>query len=278
MEADTKKSRQIIQLHPLRPDLVSLNQRLYTRLAEPFLRGLRAARKVRREDPDAFLTIPEEFTSPEGKPIEVPEPLLASWTGRYNRKELSGKKIGRLTVLYPVNERDYKGSVYWHCRCDCGNELDLTEDMLMHGGYVSCGCKKKEQQEQVGSTLTFLDGTCVQWLKNRGRRADNISGTPGVNRLKNGMFKATIGFKKTRFYLGAFPTYEKAAMVREEAEGFIYKAFLERYESWKKEAEEARRRGEEDWEKENPLIFEVSKPRRGMLEVVTSDGILTLEW
>ena len=40
-------------------------------------------------------------------------------------KDLTGQRFGRLTALYPTNRRDYKGSVIWHCRCDCGNETDV---------------------------------------------------------------------------------------------------------------------------------------------------------
>ena len=42
-----------------------------------------------------------------------------------HRIDLTGQRFGRLTALYPTNRRDYKGSVIWHCRCDCGNETDV---------------------------------------------------------------------------------------------------------------------------------------------------------
>ena len=54
-------------------------------------------------------------------------------------KDLTGKKFGRLTALYPTGER-LRHSMIWHCKCDCGNECDKAADQL-RGGYVkSCGC------------------------------------------------------------------------------------------------------------------------------------------
>lgn len=41
-------------------------------------------------------------------------------------RDLSGQKFGRLTALYPAEKRDKRGSVYWHCKCECGNEVDVS--------------------------------------------------------------------------------------------------------------------------------------------------------
>ena len=40
--------------------------------------------------------------------------------------DITGQKFRMLTALYPTENRDYKGSVIWHCRCECGNELDVS--------------------------------------------------------------------------------------------------------------------------------------------------------
>ena len=37
--------------------------------------------------------------------------------------DLSGRKFGMLTAKYATEKRDKRGSVYWHCVCDCGNEI-----------------------------------------------------------------------------------------------------------------------------------------------------------
>lgn len=44
-----------------------------------------------------------------------------------------------MTALYPC---DYKkrGSIIWHCKCECGNECDVESYCLRHGNTQSCGC------------------------------------------------------------------------------------------------------------------------------------------
>lgn len=37
-----------------------------------------------------------------------------------NKKDLSGKRFGKLVVLEETDQRKY-GRVVWKCRCDCGN-------------------------------------------------------------------------------------------------------------------------------------------------------------
>ena len=54
-------------------------------------------------------------------------------TGR-RFSDLTGMRIGSLTVLTPTSRRDKKGSVIWRCRCDCGRECEYTQDSLIHGG------------------------------------------------------------------------------------------------------------------------------------------------
>ncbi len=48
-------------------------------------------------------------------------------------KELEGVRFGRLTALYPLKRRDQRGCVYWRCRCDCGEEAEVSENNLVLG-------------------------------------------------------------------------------------------------------------------------------------------------
>lgn len=147
--------------------------------------------------------------------------------------DLKGKRFGRLLVLYPTEKRDSKGSVFWHCLCDCGNETDVTEDGLVYGNYRSCGCLKKEIQKDIVNKLHHIDGTCVEWLEKRKSRSDNTSGFRGVYKRKNGSYRVDIGFKKHRYYLGTFKTYEEAVRARLAAETAIHERFVEAYYIWK---------------------------------------------
>ena len=54
------------------------------------------------------------------------------------RKDLTGKKFGKLTVLRKTTE-DY-GRTSWLCKCDCGNETVATTTALNLGLKKSCGC------------------------------------------------------------------------------------------------------------------------------------------
>lgn len=55
---------------------------------------------------------------------------------------LLGQKIGRLTVLEPVD--NIKGRTAWKCQCDCGNIINVTTKSLRSGNTKSCGCLQKE--------------------------------------------------------------------------------------------------------------------------------------
>lgn len=62
-------------------------------------------------------------------------------------KDLSGLRFGRLVVLndYMKKPRNPRGDrIYWHCRCDCGNECYEATDQLTRGRAKSCGCLKHE--------------------------------------------------------------------------------------------------------------------------------------
>lgn len=62
-------------------------------------------------------------------------------------KDIVGQKFGRLTVVEHIgftepNRHGYKRAI-WKCRCDCGNYINRTTDVLKRG-KSSCGCRQKE--------------------------------------------------------------------------------------------------------------------------------------
>lgn len=171
-----------------------------------------------------------------------------------NIVDISGRRFGRLTALYPTEKRNKKFSVYWHCRCDCGKETDVTEDGLMFGSYKSCGCLQKEIQSNIPNTLHHVDGTCVEHLEKRKHRNDNTSGFRGVHRLNNGKYTVNIGFKGKQYYIGRFCSFSEAVAARLKAEKVIHEGFLQAYYIWERKAE-----NNPEWAKENPMVFEVHK-------------------
>jgi len=62
--------------------------------------------------------------------------------------DLTGRRFGRLVVLYECNERK-NGKVVWHCRCDCENEVNVRSGGLTSGNTTSCGCYNRERVAEV---------------------------------------------------------------------------------------------------------------------------------
>jgi len=58
------------------------------------------------------------------------------------RKDLKGKRFGKLLVVEEAEKRN--GRIYWLCKCDCGNENEINGCSLKSGGTKSCGCLRLE--------------------------------------------------------------------------------------------------------------------------------------
>ena len=144
--------------------------------------------------------------------------------------------------------------MFWHCRCDCGNEVDVTEDGLLHGNYRSCGCLRQEIWKELPGQLHMVDGTCVEMLEKRKHRSDNTSGFRGVYQMRNGKYRATIGFKGKRFYIGTFVDYNDAVQARLEAENTIHQGFVHAWYSWNSLAEK-----NPGWAEDHPLVYEIQR-------------------
>lgn len=46
------------------------------------------------------------------------------------RKDLTGNRYGKLTVLKVDEERTRNGKVYWLCQCDCGKITSVQSTSL----------------------------------------------------------------------------------------------------------------------------------------------------
>ena len=205
-----------------------------------------------------------------GNEIDVLASLLA--TGRkthcgckadphYYSIDISGRKFGRLTAHHPLMKRDAKGSVIWHCVCDCGNEVDLSYNVLMYSDIRSCGCWKRERESKLGELLTHVDGTSIDMIKSKKVPMDNTSGYRGVY-LVNRKYIAKIVFQKKQYHLGSFDNIEDAAKARKEAEALLFDRVSEHYAKWKRKAQT-----EPEWAEQNPVQILVSKSSVGELEV-----------
>lgn len=170
-------------------------------------------------------------------------------------RDLSGQKFGLLTAMYPTERRDHRGSVYWHCVCECGNEIDVAAGALLDGNNRSCGCLKDKNQKQIAQRRHLVDGTCVEVLEKRKKRRDNESGFRGVFYLKNSnRYRVDIGFKGKRYYVGLFEDYDEAVQARLEAENLIHNSFINIWKEWNQKDQE-----DPQWGKKHPLVFNVRK-------------------
>lgn len=58
-----------------------------------------------------------------------------------------GKKYGRLTIIHET--RDKRNFIYYLCKCECGNEIEVYRSNLLSGKTKSCGCYKKEKLKDL---------------------------------------------------------------------------------------------------------------------------------
>jgi|SRR5262252_2367213 len=62
--------------------------------------------------------------------------------------DITGHRYARLTVLRTNGRKN--GRPLWLCRCDCGNEITVSANVLRQGNTTSCGCFKLELSKQRG--------------------------------------------------------------------------------------------------------------------------------
>lgn len=206
-----------------------------------------------------------------GNEIDVLGTLLA--TGRkthcgckadpqYYSADIAGQKIGRLTALYPLNERDGKGAVMWRCKCECGNEVEYSYNVLMYSEIRSCGCWKRERESKLGDLITRVDGTSIDMIKSKKLPADNTSGVKGVY-FQKGKWIAKIVFQQKQYHLGRYDNIEEAAQARKEAEELLFDGAAAHYSRWKAKADV-----DPEWASQNPVHILVSKKSISELNVV----------
>jgi len=94
-----------------------------------------------------------------------------------NRKDLTGQKFGRLTVIR-FSHMSEKSESYWICECDCGNKevRPIKGKYLKNGGTKSCGCLSLE------NTINLIEKS-----RNTGKRGIRMSNNeyPYKEKLKN---------------------------------------------------------------------------------------------
>jgi len=172
----------------------------------------------------------------------------------HTKKNITGQKFRMLTALYETDKRDRNGSVVWHCRCDCGNEVDISYDTLVYSEVVSCGCRRLEANKELSGYVTRAANTSVDMLRRKNKVAHSTTGIIGVYQQKNGRFRAEINFQNKNYRLGTYQTVEAATKARLRAEQVLHEDFLEFYDAWRKQADL-----DPDWAAENPVSVKVKQ-------------------
>lgn len=149
----------------------------------------------------------------------------------------------------------------WHCRCDCGNEIDVLYNSLVYTGLQSCGCRKRERDQQLQSLLTRVDGTSMDMIRSKKVPSDNTSGYRGVYRYR-GKYVAKIVFQKKAYYLGNYFRIEDAVQARREAEELLFDGSAAFYDKWKERAA-----ADPKWAEENPVEIRVTQDSEKGLQV-----------
>ena len=59
---------------------------------------------------------------------------------RHPPRDLIGRRVNKLVVLYPAVSVSRKGHRCWTCQCDCGGRKDIYENSILDYSAKSCGC------------------------------------------------------------------------------------------------------------------------------------------
>ena len=66
--------------------------------------------------------------------------------------DMTGQQCGELTILYrnfDIQKQKKSSTCYWHCKCSCGKEVDVSGISLRNGHTKSCGHLAKQTQKHA---------------------------------------------------------------------------------------------------------------------------------
>lgn len=61
----------------------------------------------------------------------------------------TGKKYGKLTVLEQAPRRNNNTHIYWKCKCECGNIIEVQGTYLRKGSARHCGCEISAGESKI---------------------------------------------------------------------------------------------------------------------------------
>ena len=152
---------------------------------------------------------------------------------KYNKKDLIGKKFGKLTV---VDTKIENHKTKCTCVCDCGNKSEVYSANLKNGHTKSCGCYQKEKALNNIKYLTahknknFVNRTNLDKIKTVSQnQKNNVSGVKGVFwHSQSQKWTAKLNFKG-KSYQKRFVSKEEAIKYRKSLEEKYFKPIIDKY-------------------------------------------------
>ena len=170
--------------------------------------------------------------------------------------DLSGRKFGMLTAKYATEKRDKRGSVYWHCVCDCGNEVDVTaagrcawelsELRLFTEEKSSWNCTEKTSRRRNMCWSTRKE-------KKQKRQHEWFPGRFSSWRIVIGIVWIS-GSRESAIMLVFLIIMTKRCRQDLRRKIWFTIGFIQKWKEWNEKEKE-----DPEWGKEHPLVFDVKK-------------------
>lgn len=94
------------------------------------------------------------------------------------RIDLTGQRFGKLTVISKAKNHGRRSA--WHCKCDCGKELDVITESLRSGNTKSCGCSHGESHGCADDRLYSVWRTMKSRCANPNAKKYSLYGGRGI--------------------------------------------------------------------------------------------------
>ena len=151
--------------------------------------------------------------------------------GCTRQRDLTGKRVGRLTVLERTELTSSCGkrrTYLWKCLCDCGEYVYRPTDKLTDGTECMCeACAEKHAAERMRENAGYVGGTQISRIRTDRPIATNSSGVRGVYfDRRTGRWRARLKFKGKLMNFGSYADFNDAVRARRQAEEEYYGEFL----------------------------------------------------